>query len=112
MQLILTHQPDIVFLTETKLQNSDFKLKTNSFGSHLSNHFIVDCYISHCNRGGGLAMFWTKDVNLNIVGYNENMIDCNVDCGNTDNSWRATGIYGYSKHHQKAMTCDLISILN
>ncbi|GAU19905.1 hypothetical protein TSUD_95100 [Trifolium subterraneum] len=39
------------------------------------------------------------------------MIDCYVDCGDTMSSWRATGIYGYSKHHQKPMTCGLISDL-
>jgi hypothetical protein len=102
----------MVFLSETKLQSSDLRQRTNSFGPHLSNHFVVDCNISHCNRGGGLAMLWTSDVNLNIIGYNENMIDCFVDCGNTNNSWRATGIYGYPKHHQKTMTCELISNLN
>jgi hypothetical protein len=57
-------------------------------------------------------MLWTSDVNLNIIGYNENMIDCYVDCDNINNRWRATGIYGYPKHHQKTMTCELISNLN
>jgi exonuclease III len=38
-KLINTHQPDIVFLTETKFQNSDFLRKANSFGNIVSNHF-------------------------------------------------------------------------
>jgi hypothetical protein len=57
-------------------------------------------------------MLWTKNVNLNIIGNNDNMIDCYVDCGNIDISWRATGVYGFPKHQQKTLTCDLISNLN
>jgi exonuclease III len=111
-QLILNHHPDIVFLTETKFQNSDFRKKTNSFGHHLPNLFVVDCNITQNNRRGGLAMMWANNVNLQIIGNNENMIDCYVVCGNIESSWRATGFYGYPKNHQKALTCDLISNLN
>jgi exonuclease III len=77
-KLILTHQPDMVFLTETKLQGSEFLLRKNNLGNNLPNHFFVDCIISHRNRSGGLAMFWSKNVNLTIVGHNNNMIDCYI----------------------------------
>jgi exonuclease III len=110
-QLVQLHHPSIVFLSKTKLQNSDFTHITNSFGNSLTNHFVVDCILSERNRRGGLAMFWTNDVKLNIIGFSENMIDCYVDCGNNVSSWRATGLYGFSKHHQKSRTCDLISNL-
>jgi hypothetical protein len=102
----------MVFLTETKFQNADFLLKSNSFGNNLSNHFCVDCTISSRNRSGGLAMFWTNNVNLNIVGYNNNMIDCYIECDIDRNKWRATGIYGFPNKENKILTCDLISSLN
>jgi exonuclease III len=111
-QLIHSHQPDIIFLTETKLQGGEFLSKANSFGNRLLNHFFVDCTLSNSNRSGGLAIFWSKDVNISIIGYNERMIDCNVDCGATINSWRATGIYGYSNSQQKPKTCELITNLS
>jgi exonuclease III len=111
-KLIHTHQPDIVFLTETKFQSTDFLLKANSFGNNLSNHFCVDCTMSLRNRSGGLAMFWSNNVNLNIIGYNNNMIDCYIVCDNDMNHWRATGIYGYPNQDNKALTCDLIANLN
>jgi hypothetical protein len=101
-----------MFLTETKFQNCDFQSKANSFGNRLLNHFVVDCILSNNNRSGGLALFWTKDVNINIIGYNERLIDCYVDCGDTIHSWRAAGIYGYSKSQQKPKTCDLITELS
>jgi hypothetical protein len=111
-QIILTHHPDKVFLSETKLQRAELVSKINAFGNRLPNNFCVDCTLSNSNRRGGLAMLWSSNVNLSIIGFNERWIDCYVDCGNTHDSWRATGIYGYSNHHQKPMTCDLISDLS
>jgi hypothetical protein len=111
-QLILTHNLDIVFSLKLNFKMLILGKKTNSFGQSLSNMFVVDCNITQNNRGGGLAMLWTNNVNLNIIGFNENMIDCYVDCDNIESSWRATGVYGFPKHHQKTLTCDLISNLN
>jgi exonuclease III len=93
-QLIKTHQPDLIFLSETKLQKSDFLLRNKSFGNTFLN-FVVDCTISPRNRSGGLALFWSNNVNVSIIGYNNNMIDCYVESGNDGNYWRATGIYGF-----------------
>jgi exonuclease III len=83
-QIIKAHQPDIIFLSETKFQSSDFLLRNNSFGNNFSN-FVVDCTMSHRNRSGGLAMFWSNNVNINIIGYNNNMIDCYMESGNDSN---------------------------
>jgi exonuclease III len=96
-QLILTHQPDMIFLTETKFQNCDFKFKTNTFGPSLSNCFVVDCTISTRNRRGGLALFWTNNVNINIIGFNDNMIDYYVDCDNPNKKWRGTAFMVFLK---------------
>jgi hypothetical protein len=46
-----------------------------------------------------------------IIGFNDNMIDYYVHCDLPNKKWRATGIYGYPKHNQKHLTCDLISQL-
>jgi exonuclease III len=109
-QIIKAHHPDLIFLTETKLQKSDFLLKSKSFGNTFSN-FVVDCTISPRNRSGGLALFWSNNVNITIIGYNNNMIDCYVESANNGNYWRATGIYGFPQHANKTNTCDLISSL-
>jgi exonuclease III len=110
-QIILTHKPDIMFLTETKFLTADFKKKANSFGNCFSNHFIVDCTMSTRNRSGGLAMFWCNNVNITIVGYNNNMIDCYVMSDNNSSNWRATDIYGFPQQDKKVMTCELINNL-
>jgi exonuclease III len=109
-QIIKAHQPDIIFLTETKFQSSDFSTRTNSFGNSYSN-FVVDCTMSPRNRSDGLALFWSNNVNITIIGYNTNMIDCYLGSTNNDNLWRATGIYGFPQQDKKINTCDLISSL-
>jgi hypothetical protein len=96
---------------ETKFQHSDFHKKFKNIGDFYPNSCIVDCIISNSNRSGGLAMFWTNDVKLDIISYNERCIDCYIDRSNIDIGWRASGLYGFSSHQQKPQTCDLIKYL-
>jgi exonuclease III len=110
-KILQTHKPDIVFLMETKLQSTDFHKKVRIPGDILPNSCIVDCIISSSNRSGGLAMLWSNDVKLDIIAYNERVIDCYITCSNNNERWRASGIYGYSNHHQKHQTCDIINNL-
>jgi exonuclease III len=69
--LIQTHKPDVIFLMETKFIQTDFQKRCKLSGDIYPNSYIVNCCISTSNRSGGLAMFWTKDVNLNIIAYND-----------------------------------------
>jgi hypothetical protein len=96
---------------ETKFQQADFHKKLKQIGDFYPNSCIVDCICFNNNRSGGLAMFWTNDVNLDIISYNERCIDCYIDCSNHDIGWRASGLYGFSSHQQKPQTCDLIKNL-
>jgi hypothetical protein len=48
-------------------------------------------------------------MNLNIVDYALNYIDCTILSDNI--LWRATSIYGFPFNHQKLLTCNLISDL-
>jgi hypothetical protein len=86
---------------ETKFQQADFHKKLKQIGDFYPNSCIVDCIISTNNRSGGLAMFWTNDVN----------IDCYIDRSNHDIGLLASGLYGFSSHQQKPQTCDLIKNL-
>jgi exonuclease III len=110
-KLLQSHQPSIVFLMETKFKQSDFNNKFKQIGDIYHNSCIVDCTNSNNNRSGGLAMFWTADVKLDIISYNERIIDAYVDCDNNSLGWRASWIYGFSTHQQKPQTCDLIKNL-
>jgi hypothetical protein len=58
-----------------------------------------------------LAILWTNNVNITIVGFNNNMIDCYVMSNNNSDNWRATCIYGFPRQDKKIMTCNLINKL-
>lgn len=90
-QLLKVHSPDIVFLSETKLCESDLNLKTKLGSNFLPNYLLVNCAKNKGKRSGGLAMMWKHDVNLTILNHNERFIDCYITCSNNSNSWYATG---------------------
>jgi hypothetical protein len=74
------------------------------------NMNIVNCTTTGGGKAGGLALLWKKCiVDLTIINFDSNYIDCNI---NSDNLlWRATSIYGYPNNQNKLLTCNLISDL-
>lgn len=52
-KLLRVQCPDVVFLMETKLSESDKKDKLSLLCGPLSNLFMVNCSISKKNRSGG-----------------------------------------------------------
>lgn len=103
--------PDVVFLMETKLSQSDKKaMSTLSFGP-LSNVFMVNCTLSNSNRSGGLALIWNNDVKITILDANKMMIDEYITSCNTNHNWYATGYYGSPYHNAKHLTCESINNL-
>jgi len=108
-QLLKVQSPDIVFLSETKLCESDPNLKSKLCNDNLPNYNLVNCAKYKGKRSGGLAMLWSNDVNLTVHNYNTRFIDCYIFCAAINFGWYATGIYGFSIHNEKHKTCDLIN---
>jgi exonuclease III len=107
-KLLAKHQPDVVFLMETK------QISSNScFLSNYANDFCIktiDCSTTGGGKAGGLALMWKNcNFDLNIIDHDLNYIDCMISSHNMH--WRATGIYGFSVHNQKILTCNIISDL-
>jgi len=102
----------VVFLSETKLCESDLNLKSKLSFDILPNYHLVNCAKYNGKRSGGLAMLWSNDVNLSILNYNEKFINCYVLCSVTGINWYASGIYGFSTHNEKHKTCDIINSIN
>ena len=48
------------------------------------------------NTGGGLALFWKRDFNVDIQSFSVNHIDAIINHG-VDDAWRFTGFYGVPK---------------
>lgn len=110
-KLLQTTYPDVVFLSETKLNKVDKKSKSCFFYGPLSNSFVVDCTISNSNRSGGLAPMWNDNVKIEILNANNMIIDTYISASNSDNHWYATGFYGSPYHNLKHKTCDTIDML-
>ena len=49
--------------------------------------------VSRHNTGGGLALFWSRDINLHVLDATPTYIDVVVNLG-VDDAWRFTGFYG------------------
>ena len=62
-------------------------------------------------RAGGLALLWKSSVSVKVVDSSLNFIDAIVNDGQED-SWRFTGIYGFSETRRKVETWQLLRELN
>lgn len=102
--ILQKHQPRILFLCETKLKYGRMMSTGKRLG--LYNCFVVG---KSC-MGGGLAMLWKDDLDLEIASYSNHHIDAivrEVD----GKQWRCTGIYGHPEVGQKRHTWTLLKRL-
>lgn len=56
-------------------------------------------------------MLWTNDIEVTIVDFNDNFIDCYISCDDNIDLWRAIDIHGISNHNKKLLTCDFLNNL-
>ena len=63
-------------------------------------------------RSGGVAMFWTQDVNLDINSYSRNHIDAIVKETEDNFQWRITGFYGHPETHRRYEFWHLLAFLH
>ncbi|KAL4598093.1 hypothetical protein ACB092_11G034200 [Castanea dentata] len=68
-ELVQRWDPMVVFLTETKKKNSGMTKVRIKVG------FENGLYVQREGKGGGLAMLWKRDVNLEIRSYSRHHID-------------------------------------
>lgn len=105
--LIQLHRPWLVFLSETRF----FYIKVDRLQRQLgfANGFGVGSF----GRGGGLALLWTRDIDVHVQRYNKLHIDAKVhDPGSQVASWRFTGFYGESKRELRYRSWELMKDLH
>ena len=85
--LVRAQDPTAVFLAETWLDEVRLSGLRDSlrFGHHHG--------VSRLTRGGGLVLFWKKDVDVQVMSSSHNHIDVLFNGGKV-NVWRFTGFYG------------------
>ena len=78
--MVKKYAPTIFFLMETK--SKDNYVKNLRVKLQLDNVHIV----SRLNTGGGLALFWSRDINLQVLDATPTCIDAMVNQG-VDDAW-------------------------
>jgi hypothetical protein len=48
-------------------------------------------------KGGGIALYWTEDVNVQLLSFSDRHIDSHVSGGPFDHMWRGTFVYDEPK---------------
>lgn len=85
--LISTHRPKVVFLVETKNKASFLDRLHRRF------HFPYKCYVDPLGISGGLALWCTDDIHLNVRMSPRNMIHSIISSPACQSSWAATFVY-------------------
>ena len=85
--LVRNKDPKLVFLMETKVE----KVVLDRIGRKIqfSNLFVVPRH----NTGGGLALYWPADMNMDVQTFSTRHIDTIIDFGAND-AWRFTSFCG------------------
>ncbi|CAN0926286.1 hypothetical protein LINGRAHAP2_LOCUS35258 [Linum grandiflorum] len=100
-ELINTHRPDVVFLSETLVCNQKMEEVRVRVG-------FEGCFsVAARGRSGGICMLWRAKNNLNLVGFTDNFIDTIVQDGD-GGSFRLTGFYGYPERERRSASWDLL----
>ena len=91
-----------VFLMETRLDKE-------GFGKHCKElTFPKKLIVRKPNSGGGLALLWKLDVQLDVINYTENHILAKV-VEEDGFVWHLTCFYGWPKASQKCKSWALLS---
>ena len=98
--------PEFVFLSETKMGIAGMKR------IKMKLCFVNGLYVQSQRKSGGLALFWRKDVNLEIKSYSRHHIDAVVAEEQSGFKWRLTGFYGHPETHQRKESWRYLDTLN
>ncbi|KAL8148453.1 hypothetical protein AgCh_005718 [Apium graveolens] len=99
--MVLQKKPDIVFLCETLCKMDTVEKVKNMIG--FEGVVAVDVQ----GRSGGIALFWRRQDEVQLLSYSRNHIDVVVDIRGWS-KFRMTGIYGEPDRIRRSETWNLI----
>ena len=97
--------PKIVFLSETKLRTKCMERIRDRIG------FANGLYVPSLGRCGGLALLWTREIDLEIKSFGRYHIDAIITEANANFKWRIPGFYGHPQAHLRQFSWDLLAFL-
>ncbi|XP_019167807.1 PREDICTED: uncharacterized protein LOC109163512 [Ipomoea nil] len=104
--LVRTERPSVIFLIETFVDKHRIEEIRVQLGFDCP--FTVDA-VGH---SGGLALLWSKTVELKVVSYSSNYVDMEVRMDVGSPCWRFTGYYGYPERHRRKEAWQLLRSLS
>ena len=93
-KIVRDQAPMVCFLMETRLDKEGFEIHCKDIP--FKNKLIV----KKSNTGGGLALLWKAEVQLDVINYTEHHILANV-VEEDGYVWYLTGFYGWAEASQK-----------
>lgn len=72
-EVVRKEKPQLVFLMETKKQINFLDRKRRAFG------FDEGWYVNPIGKSGGLALWWTNEVKVNIISSSKNIIHTKIE---------------------------------
>ena len=94
-ELVQRWDPKIVFLLETKIKKKAMEKVMEKI------KFVNGLIVPRNGRGGGLAMLWKREVDLEIMGYSKSFIDAIITEQSSGFKWRITGFYKNLEAHRR-----------
>ena len=103
--MVHNKDPKLVFLMETKVE----KVVLERIGRKIqfSNLFVVPRH----SIGGGLALYWPADMNVDVQTFSVRHIDAIIDLGVND-AWPFTGFYGDPEIANQESSWSLLRLLS
>jgi exonuclease III len=86
-RMVKKKRPKLVFVMETKLQAQKFGCLKIKLG--FDNVFVVDSV----GKSGGLALFWSSEVDIEIQNFSRRHINAVVKLESTSSHWKFTRFY-------------------
>ena len=75
-------------------------------------NFVNGLIVPRKGRGGGLAMLWRREVDLEIMGYSRSYIDAIISEQVSGFKWRITSFYRNPETHRRQESWDKLAALN
>ncbi|TYG40891.1 hypothetical protein ES288_D12G130400v1 [Gossypium darwinii] len=100
-QLIAVNNPDVIFLSETKMSANDFRRVQNN--CRLQNGLAVNSE----GRSGGLTLMWRDGMNVSIQNFSKHHIDSKVRLDD-NKTIRVTGFYGHANPNFRRSSWDIL----
>lgn len=102
--MLKSHKPDLVFLSETLSVSNKIEELSSRFG--FSNFFSVD----RQGRGGGIEVMWKQSMKCEVFDSSSNHVDIIATEGSSI-TWRLTCYYGFPERERRREAWDFLRLL-